>query len=163
MSRSTPIDTGDLLEKLGQAVAEWEDSPYYLQEEELFDLERFLLDHQAHDFKIELERTYGKPLNKEFWTSSLAYQSRLGPVKWLEPSLHEALRRLAAKGAPPLVIVPVSFVSDHIETLYELDIQYRGIAQELGFPFFKRAPALNTRPDFIKVLADLVLRAILPS
>ena len=74
VSRSTPIDTGDLLEKLAQAVAEWEDSPYYLQEEELFDLERFLLDHQAHDFKIELERTYGKPLNKEFWTSSLAYQ-----------------------------------------------------------------------------------------
>ena len=74
MSGSTPIDTEDLLEKLTQAVAEWEDSPYYLKEEELFDLERFLVDHHAHEFKQELERTYGKPLNLKFWTSSLAYQ-----------------------------------------------------------------------------------------
>ena len=74
MSGSTPFDTEDLLEKLSQAVAEWEDSPYYLKEEELFDLERFLLDHHAQEFKTELERTYGKPLNKKFWTSSLAYQ-----------------------------------------------------------------------------------------
>jgi hypothetical protein len=74
MSGSTPIDTEELLEKLSQAVAEWENSPYYLKEEELFDLERFLLDHRAYEFKVELERTYGKPLNKEFWTSSLAYR-----------------------------------------------------------------------------------------
>jgi ferrochelatase len=86
----------------------------------------------------------------------LAFQSRLGPVKWLEPSLSEILRTLAAKGAPPLVLVPVSFVSDHIETLYELDIQHRQIAEELGFTVFERAPALNTRPDFIDALAQLV-------
>lgn len=74
MSRSRPKDKEKLLEKLTQAVAEWEDSPYYLEEEELFDLERFLLDHDAHEFKTELENTYGKPLNRRFWTSSLAYQ-----------------------------------------------------------------------------------------
>jgi len=90
----------------------------------------------------------------------LAFQSRLGPVKWLEPSLPESLRELAGKGAPPVVIVPVSFVSDHIETLYELDIQHREIARDLGFRTFVRAPALNTRPDFIQALADLVLSAI---
>ncbi len=73
MSRSTPNDTEKLLEKLTQAVAEWEESPYYLADEELFDLERFLLDHRAHEFKRELERNFGKPLNKKFWTSSLAY------------------------------------------------------------------------------------------
>ena len=90
----------------------------------------------------------------------LAFQSRLGPVKWLEPSLLGTLRKLSAKGAPPLVLVPVSFVSDHIETLYELDIQHRQIAVELGFNIFERAPALNTRPDFIKALAELVHTAI---
>jgi ferrochelatase len=70
------------------------------------------------------------------------------------------LKTLAAKGAPPLVIVPVSFVSDHIETLYELDIQHRQMAEDLGFTVFERAPALNTRPDFIKALAQLVRASI---
>ena len=74
MSTSTPIDTEDLLEKLSQEVADWEDSPYYLKDEELFDLERFLLDHDAKAFKAELEKTYGQPLNVKFWSSSLAYQ-----------------------------------------------------------------------------------------
>ncbi len=86
----------------------------------------------------------------------IAFQSRLGPVKWLQPSLPDKLKELSAKGAPPLVIVPVSFVSDHIETLYELDIQHREMAMELGFTVYERAPALNTRPDFIAALAELV-------
>jgi ferrochelatase len=92
----------------------------------------------------------------------LAFQSRLGPVKWLEPSLADTLRTLSGKGAPPVVVVPVSFVSDHIETLYELDIQHRKIAYDLGFTIFERAPALNTRPDFIKALAELVQAAVSP-
>jgi ferrochelatase len=90
----------------------------------------------------------------------LAFQSRLGPVKWIGPSLRESLHTLADKGAPPLVVVPVSFVSDHIETLYELDIQHRQIAVDLGFTRYERAPALNTRPDFIEALADLVAREL---
>jgi ferrochelatase len=92
----------------------------------------------------------------------IAFQSRLGPVKWLGPSLPDKLEELAAKGATPLVIVPVSFVSDHIETLYELDIQHREIAMGLGFTVYERAPALNTRPAFIAALADLV-RSSAPS
>ncbi len=86
----------------------------------------------------------------------LAFQSRFGPVRWQEPSLSDTLRKLSAKGAPPLVLVPVSFVSDHIETLYELDIQHREMAAAMGFTIFERAPALNTRPDFIEALAELV-------
>jgi len=73
MSTPTPIDTEALFEKLTQAVADWEDSPYYLQDEELFDLERFLLDHDANAFKAELEKIYGQPLNEKFWSSLLAY------------------------------------------------------------------------------------------
>jgi ferrochelatase len=92
----------------------------------------------------------------------IAFQSRLGPIKWLGPSLPDKLEELSAKGATPLVIVPVSFVSDHIETLYELDIQHREIAMGLGFTVYERAPALNTRPDFIAALADLV-RSVAPA
>jgi hypothetical protein len=74
MSMIPPIDTEELFEKLSQAIAEWEDSPYYLKNEELFDLERFLLDHHAHELIVELEKDYGKPLNDKFWSSSLTYQ-----------------------------------------------------------------------------------------
>lgn len=90
----------------------------------------------------------------------LAFQSRLGPVKWVEPNLKDKLSELAGRGAPPLVVVPVSFVSDHIETLYELDIQHREIAEDLGFSTFERAPSLNTRPDFIRAMAELVVKEL---
>jgi replicative superfamily II helicase len=68
------MDNEEIIEKLAFEVAEWESSLYYLQEEELFDLERFLLDHHAHALKQELEETYGRPLNAKFWSGSLAYQ-----------------------------------------------------------------------------------------
>ncbi len=74
MSTSTPIDNEELLEKLTQAVADWEHSPYYVKDEELFDIERFLLDHNGSALKKELEETYGSPLNEKFWSASLAYQ-----------------------------------------------------------------------------------------
>jgi hypothetical protein len=74
MSTSTSIDIEELLEKLTDAVADWEDSFYYLKDDELFDIERFLLDHDASEFKTELEKIYGQPLNERFWSSSLAYQ-----------------------------------------------------------------------------------------
>ena len=86
----------------------------------------------------------------------VAFQSRLGPMKWLQPSLPDKLKELSHSGAPPLVLVPVSFVSDHIETLYELDIQHHEMARDLGFTVYERAPALNTRPDFIAALAELI-------
>jgi len=68
------MDNEELFEKLAHEVAEWEYSTYYLEEEELFDLEGFLLDHHAHALKEELEETYGRPLNEKFWVGSLAYQ-----------------------------------------------------------------------------------------
>ena len=68
------MDYDELFYKLALEVAEWEYSPYYLEKGELFDLERFLLDNHAQELKEELEKTYGKPLNKKFWSGSLAYQ-----------------------------------------------------------------------------------------
>lgn len=86
----------------------------------------------------------------------LAFQSRAGPVKWLEPSTEAKIAELAAGGCRELLMVPLSFVSDHIETLYEIDIQYREEANVLGITDFRRTEALNSSPAFIYCLANLV-------
>lgn len=90
----------------------------------------------------------------------LAYQSRVGPVEWLQPYTEDAIPELAEKGVKDLVVVPISFVSEHIETLQEIDIEYREIAEQSGIHNFRRVPALSTDPVFIKALADLVLHAL---
>ena len=75
---------------------------------------------------------------------TLAYQSRVGPVEWLQPYTDEALVELGEQGVKELVVVPISFVSEHIETLEEIDIEYREIATEAGITTFRRVPALDT-------------------
>ncbi len=89
----------------------------------------------------------------------LAFQSKAGPVKWLEPSTEGMIKDLAAQGCKNLLMVPLSFVSDHIETLYEIDIQYAEEARALGIDNFRRSPSLNNAPLFIDCLADLVKKA----
>ena len=91
---------------------------------------------------------------------TLAYQSRVGPVEWLKPYTEEAIPELAAQGVEDLLVVPISFVSEHIETLQEIDIEYRELAEESGIHNFQRVPALNTHPVFIDDLADLVVSAL---
>jgi len=91
---------------------------------------------------------------------TLAYQSRVGPVEWLKPYTDEALQALGADGVKDLVVVPISFVSEHIETLEEIDIEYREIATKAGITNFRRVAALDTTPAFIKGLADLVQHAL---
>ncbi len=90
----------------------------------------------------------------------LAFQSRTGPVRWLGPGVEEVLRELAAAGVERVLAVPVSFVSDHIETLHEIDIEYRNLARSLGIRELGRSPSLNTRPSFIRALAGLVQGAL---
>jgi protoporphyrin/coproporphyrin ferrochelatase len=91
---------------------------------------------------------------------TLAYQSRVGPVEWLKPYTEEAIADLAAQGIENLLVVPISFVSEHIETLQEIDIEYRELAEEVGIHSFQRVPALDTHPVFIQDLADLVISAV---
>ena len=86
----------------------------------------------------------------------LAFQSRSGPVRWMEPDTVEVIDQLAADGCEALLLVPISFVSDHIETLHEIDIEYSEHAQAKGIRIFHRAPSLNDRSDFLRALADLV-------
>lgn len=93
----------------------------------------------------------------------LSYQSKSGPVKWLEPSTEETLAELARMGTRNVLIVPISFVSDHIETLYEIDILYQNLARELGIRL-ARSESLNTHPLFIEGLRQLVVESLaLPS
>src|SRR5262249_51921964 len=88
----------------------------------------------------------------------LAYQSKVGPVAWLEPGTRQAIEFLAARGEKNVLVVPIAFTSDHIETLSELDREYGHLAHQLGITHFRRVPALNDRPRFLDALADLVHR-----
>jgi protoporphyrin/coproporphyrin ferrochelatase len=88
------------------------------------------------------------------WT--LAFQSKVGPVRWLEPATDQVIESLGRQGVRQVLVVPVSFVSDHSETLYEIDLLYRQQAASAGIAEFRRSPALNSRPRFIEALADLV-------
>ena len=87
---------------------------------------------------------------------SLAWQSRLGPIRWLTPDTRDALRALGAAGTQRVVMVPVSFVGEHIETLDEMDRELVELAHEAGIPHVGRARALGTTPAFLDALADVV-------
>lgn len=88
----------------------------------------------------------------------ICYQSRATPQKWLEPNIVESIKQ-AGKDGVGIVVVPIAFVSDHIETLVELDIENRHVAKQAGVPVYVRAAVANDNPDFIQALADLVKHA----
>lgn len=89
----------------------------------------------------------------------LCYQSKVGPQKWLEPSLVDTIDRLAAEGVSHVVVVPIAFVSDHSETLVEINMEARHQARERGIRHFDMSPALNACPPYIDALADLVRKS----
>lgn len=86
----------------------------------------------------------------------LVYQSDVGPVRWLGPSTERVIQRLGARGQKHLLVVPIAFTSDHIETLSELDREYGEVAHRAGITHYKRTPALNDRPRFMDALAAIV-------
>ena len=91
--------------------------------------------------------------------SVICYQSRATPQRWIEPSTEEEIRRAAADGVAVLV-VPIAFVSEHSETLVELDVEYRHLAEGLGVPGYFRVPAQNADPNFIAALAAIGREAL---
>lgn len=90
----------------------------------------------------------------------LAFQSRVGPVKWLKPSTDETVEKLARDGAAGILVVPIAFVSDHLETLHEIDIEMRDRVKSISGAEFRRAESLNAGPLFIDALARLILDKI---
>jgi len=93
-------------------------------------------------------------------THLLCYQSRVGPAKWLQPPLTGTIERLGHEGVKEMLIVPISFVTEHIETLHEINIEAREEAEKLGIERFRMMPAVGDSPLFIAALKDLVLRAV---
>lgn len=117
-----------------------------------------LTERQAVGLRQALARAVAATVGVEPW--SLAYQSRSGGPDdpWLEPDIGHAVQQLAAAGARHLVVMPLGFVCDHVEVLYDLDIEARALAAGNGLAFH-RASAVNDHPQFIAMLADLVQRA----
>ncbi len=95
--------------------------------------------------------------NRKFHVS---YQSKVGPVKWLEPSTEKFVEELGKNGVKNLLVIPISFVTDHIETLFELGIEYRKVAEKSGIVNFKVMKALNSSEIFINMLKNLVLEKL---
>ncbi len=91
---------------------------------------------------------------------TLSFQSKVGPKKWLTPSTHETLQKLGVLGITDMLVVPIAFVSDHIETLHELNIEERRTAEASGIEHYRIMKGLNDHPLFIECLADVALTEI---
>jgi ferrochelatase len=113
-------------------------------------------------YQRQIERTAELVWRRGGWPGRkhVCYQSKVGAAKWLRPSMHETVKRLAAEGRKHVVVVPISFVSDHVETLHEIAIEHREQARGLGIEDFRLVPGLNDSPKFISALAGLVRRSL---
>jgi|SRR4051812_22147764 ferrochelatase len=113
-------------------------------------------------YQRQIEETVRLVMRRGGWANRyrLCYQSKVGASRWLQPSLHRALRDLAAEQVKDLCIVPISFVSDHVETLGEINHEAREEAKQLGFRQFEMTAGLNDSPTFIAALRELVMTAL---
>ena len=115
---------------------------------------------QAGDpYQRHIEETVKLVVEKGNWKSPhvLCYQSKVGPAEWLKPSLLNTMRNFAVRGRRHLLVIPIAFVTEHIETLHEIDIEAREDGKHLGIEQFEMMPALNDHPKFIRCLAESVL------
>ena len=112
-------------------------------------------------YRFQVERTAAAvvaALEGENFDWTVCYQSRVGPLAWIRPYTEDEIRRAGGEGVP-LVVVPIAFVSEHSETLVELDIEYRKLAEQTGVPAYHRAPAVGTDAAFIAALGRLAAEA----
>ena len=114
-------------------------------------------------YQRQIERTVELVWSQGRWPGwrHLCYQSKVGASKWLQPSMHVTLKRVAERGSRGVLVIPISFVSDHVETLHEIDIEHRAQAMALGIKEYRMAPGLNDAPRFIGVLSELVRRCVM--
>jgi ferrochelatase len=118
--------------------------------------------NEGDPYKVQIEETVRLTVEKGGWKSPhlLCYQSKVGPAEWLKPSLDMMLHGLAAKGRKHLLVIPIAFVTEHIETLHEINMEAREEAKHLGIEQFEMMPALNNHPKFIACLVDLVMQTV---
>lgn len=158
-----------------EAIGSWPVQPQYIKAlattinkgAELFGGHDLQVVYSAHSLPVKFIRE-GDPYVEELkqtivaveaitgMPGRLCYQSRSGPVEWLSPSPPDMLEELAKEGCKNVLMVPISFVSDHVETLYEIDMLYHDMARDLGIRL-ERSPSLNLEPEFISALKELVL------
>lgn len=112
-----------------------------------------------YQWQVEQSAAAVRKLLPPDWATRICYQSRVGPMKWLAPSTEHEIKS-AAKDGIGVIVSPIAFVSEHVETLVELDIEYARLARRLRLPFYLRAPAPGAAPRFIDALADLAERAL---
>ena len=117
------------------------------------------LEHIKTTIELTNKRLSEVPYNLPGLRWSLSFQSRTGPVEWLAPSTDQAIEKFSGEGVKNLLVVPISFVSDHVETLYEIDILFKDLAKRLGIDL-KRCRSLNTSDRFIAVLKELVMEKV---
>ena len=156
-------------------ILSWPDQPDYIEaiaqritdKRKEFPETSFQLVYSAHSLPVsfikegdpyvdELKLTIGAIEQITGIEGILSYQSRSGPVEWLSPSTTETIDKLAEEGCKNILMVPISFVSDHVETLYEIDMEFRDRAADQGMEL-RSTPSLNDDPQFIKGLRSLVL------
>jgi ferrochelatase len=112
-----------------------------------------------YQWQVERSAAAVRRLLPSDWETRVCYQSRVGPMKWIGPSTEREIT-IAGKDRVGLIVAPIAFVSEHVETLVELDIEYGRLAKGLNLPFYLRAATPGAAPRFIDALADLVERAI---
>jgi len=112
-------------------------------------------------YRQQIEETVELVTRQGGWRNRhrLCYQSKVGASRWLQPSLRSTVRELARSGRKHMCVVPISFVSDHVETLGEIDHEARELARAAGIEQFEMTRGLNDSPRFIAALAELVTRA----
>ncbi len=113
-------------------------------------------------YSRQVEETTRLVMERGGWKHphTVCYQSKVGPGKWLQPTLLNTIRDLGARGVKDALVIPISFVSDHIETLHEIAEETREEAHQVGISTFEMTEGLNDSPSFIRALAGLVRRTI---
>lgn len=115
-------------------------------------------DTYSHHIRETVDQVVKAGGYKQPW--SLCFQSKVGPQKWLTPSTPAIIEENAAKGVKNILMVPIAFTSDHLETLFELNIEYRHLAKEKGIEQYEMTVGLNDSPIFISALEELVLEKV---
>jgi ferrochelatase len=112
-------------------------------------------------YETQIRATFDAVCARLRWPkATLCYQSRVGPLQWLRPYTDDVIRAKAKEGARQMLVYPIAFVSDHVETLFELGQTYAQLARDLGVTHYRVAPALNDHPSLIRGLRQLVLNGL---
>lgn len=152
-----PLYLDALVEKVDEALARFPDSGGVEIVFSAHSVPQAVIE-RGDPYQQQIEETVARLMRRGGWRNRhrLCYQSKVGTSRWLQPSLRQTIRDLAAQQVREVCVVPVAFVSDHVETLMEIDREAREQAAKLGIRHFEMSAGLNDSPTFIAALADLV-------